>query len=1162
MKRTLAIILTVIMLLSALPLCASAASADLLEYEINDGEVTITGYDSYSYYSYGELIIPSEIEGYPVTSIGDSAFWESDFYYISIPDGVTSIGWGAFSFSDIEELYIPASVTNIEFTITRGCLNLYSVVVDKNNPVYDSRENCNAIVETASNTIMLGCYSTTFPASITTIGNSAYSFGNTLDEITIPGSIKKIEDYAFEFSNSLKKVIVEEGTVSIDPLAFWECCDITTMYLPTSIIKGGFACDADLYDIYYAGTKEQFVKIEDMDVGLGQPTIHCSADGSILKVLNDSSFHEQAQSVICYELDENTGTVIISGFGETNSYVEDTYYSNRPYDTNRNNSPFHNNETINEVVIEEGVTSICKGLFDRCTNLKTITIPGYISIIDEYAFNNCQSLSDVYFGGTEEQWNKIKIDKSNDCLSNATIHFSPYNYEKCGRNVFWELNEETGVLTISGTGKMYDYKSDTSPFYNNDLIKEVKIEDGVRSIGDNAFSGCSSLTSITIPEIVTSIGDYAFNGCSSLLSVKIPDNFTSISEGTFGGCSSLTSITIPDSVISIGEEAFSGCSSLTSVIIPDSVTHISKRTFSGCSNLTFITIPDSVRWIDRYAFENCSSLTSITIPDNLYSIGYHAFENCESLTSITIPDSVTSIEDGAFLYCSNVKEIYVDENNKKYDSRDNCNAIIETKTNTLVKGCQNTIIPYGVSKIADYAFSGCHNLTSITIPDSVSYIGRSAFGGCGITFLTIPDSVNIIEGYAFSCCRNLTSVTISNGLTDFGGFIFQWCEALTSVTILDGVTCIDHYDFYNCSSLTSVTIPDSVTTIKRSAFDRCKSLSDVYFGGTREQWNKIKIDSDGNNYLLNATIHCIDDHVHTLSHIVTPASCVVKGMEYDICTECGEVLNSVTTPEKGHSWGEWVTVTEPTVDAEGLSQRECTECHETETQPIPKLNVAKDEKSGVEIIYSDEFEKGIEVTVSDVFDGQSLQLINANYATCETAIFDISTYKDGEMVQPDGKVTVRIPLPEGFGTQNIFVCYVDSVNGNVTSIPTTVEDGYVIFTAEHFSHYAVVEIVDKAVNSVKINDIELKYKEGTTIKPEITADDGVKYEVKFESSNPKVATVDKDGKITTTGKGETKITCTVTDQYGNVAKDTCKVTVKFSFGQWLIWILLFGFLWY
>ncbi len=183
-------------------------------------------------------------------------------------------------------------------------------------------------------------------------------------------------------------------------------------------------------------------------------------------------------------------------------------------------------------------------------------------------------------------------------------------------------------------------------------------------------------------------------------------------------------------VVEIGERAFKDCSVLTSVTIPNSVTSISRQAFDSSISLTSVTIPESVTSIGNYAFEDCSSLTSITIPNSVTSIGYSAFRGCSSLTSITIPNSVTSIGGTAFEDCSSLASIIVEQGNEKYDSRDKCNAIIETATNTLFAGCKNTTIPESVTTIGNYAFYGCSSLTSITIPESVTSIGDYAFMGC------------------------------------------------------------------------------------------------------------------------------------------------------------------------------------------------------------------------------------------------------------------------------------------------------------------------------------------------------------------------------------------------------------------------------------------------
>ena len=234
------------------------------------------------------------------------------------------------------------------------------------------------------------------------------------------------------------------------------------------------------------------------------------------------------------------------------------------------------------------------------------------------------------------------------------------------------------------------------------------------------------------------------------------------------------------------------------------------------------------------AFASITSLISVSIPNSVTSIGGSAFGGCSGLTSVTIGSGVTSIGGGAFGGCSGLVTITVDSNNSTYDSRNNCNAIIETATNTLVVGCSNTVIPNSVTSIGSSAFFGCSGLTSVTIPDSVTSIGDNAFYGCsGLTSVTIPDSVTSIGAQAFIECGS-TSVTIGNGVTSIGARAFQSCINLTSITSLATTApTITNSTFYGVKTNGTLTVP-----IGSGGYDVWMGTGNYYLG--LYNWTKVE----------------------------------------------------------------------------------------------------------------------------------------------------------------------------------------------------------------------------------------------------------------------------------------------------------------------------------
>jgi len=502
MKQIKTIQFTIAVLLCGMPAIAHDFEVDGIYYNITSDEdltvcVTYQGNSTNSSVYSGDITIPNSVRyneaNYSVTSIGEEAF---------------------FGCQDLRGITIPASMTNIGRYAFWYCWYLNRIQVEEGNPIYDSRDNCNAIIETATNKLVLGCRSTIIPSSVTSIGEEAFFGRVQLTRITIPNSVINIGENAFGYCIDLNSIRVEEG--------------------------------------------------------------------------------------------------------------------NPVYDSRYN----------------------CNAIIETATNKLVL---------------GCRS---------------------------TNIH---------------------------------------------------RTRTAITSIGDGAFYGSSQIKGLFIPSTVTSIGEEAFFGCDQLTSISIPNSVTNIGENAFSGCN-LNSIEVEE-----GNPIYDSRDSCNAII--ETATNI---LITGCQSTI---IPNSVTSIGRSAFSNCHELKSITIPNSVTNIGYGAFYGCDELTSITIPYSVTSIGWLAFKNCLKLTEINVETENSIYDSRENCNAIIETATNTLVVGCQSTVIPNSVTNIGNSAFNGCINLTS----------------------LIIPNSVTTIEEYAFCLCSGLTSITIPNSVISLGEDVFYGCENLSKI---------------------------------------------------------------------------------------------------------------------------------------------------------------------------------------------------------------------------------------------------------------------------------------------------------------------------------------------------------------------------------------------
>lgn len=372
-----------------------------------------------------------------------------------------------------------------------------------------------------------------------------------------------------------------------------------------------------------------------------------------------------------------------------------------------------------------------------------------------------------------------------------------YDFEVAG--LFYSINEGGTTVTLSHNGEGI-YDSD----YTGDIVIPAEVSyDGktytVTAIGEYAFYGCVDVSSVKMPETITKIGDFALYYCYGLSEVEIPGSVTEICQSAISFCRGLTSLTIPNSVTVIGEMAFMNCDNLVSIEIGNSV-----ETISSC------------------AVAHCYKLKSIHIPASVSFIGEDQFERCDCLESIT-----------------------VDADNPIYDSRDNCNAIIETATNTLIGACNKSFIPGTVTTIGSYAFCGCASMTSIEIPNSVTTIREYSFWDCNsLETLNIPSSVTLIETHTFGLLNSLKAITVDadNSVYDSR----RNCNAIIesssnrlivgsqSTTFPDDIVSIGEAAFFGCSGLESVALPSTVTAVESRAFTGCRGITTVDLGTSVE----------------------------------------------------------------------------------------------------------------------------------------------------------------------------------------------------------------------------------------------------------------------------------------------------------------------------------------
>ena len=756
-----------------------------------------------------------------VTIIDNAAFqYCSALTSIIIPDSLTSIGAGAFSYcSALTNITIGNSISYLSNGVFKNCSSLTSITCNAtaapsiNNNTFEGVNTGGALIVPIGSTgynewmkkddYYLGKYnwtileqnqvlckynvtSTDIPTTLRT------SYGqNIFKSMEIDGEEKEVANsYTFDTTGEHTVLFtLTDGVTSIDTGAFQNCSWLTSIIIGnsvTSIDPGAFVNCSGLTNIIISNS------VTSIGSGAFQ---NCSALTSVIIPDSVTSIGDNAFSGCS---------------GLTNVIIPNSV-------TSIGAGAFMGCSGLISVTIGNSVTSISASIFANCTGLTSVTIGNSVTSIGLGAFACCSALTSVTIGNSV-----TSIDGNAFCYCTGltSIICNATTAPTIQSNTFEGIKSGGTLIVLAGStgydvwmGDVYYLGSyNWTILETNQVLCKYNVAD--TSHPTTLFNSSNNFSSMKVDGEEKEVEKYyTFNSTGEhTVLFTLADGTTSIGNNAFSYCTGLTNVIVPDSVTSIGNEAFYGCNSLTSIVIPDSVTNIDNKAFNNCSGLTSVTIGSGVTSIGESAFQGCSGLTSINIPNSVTSIGNYALEWCDGLTNVIIGSGVTSIGSSVFMGCSSLASITVDSNNTVYDSRNNCNAIIETATNTLISGCKNTVILSDITSIGSSAFGNCSGLTSIVIPDSVTNIG----------------------GWAFSNCSGLTSVTIGSSVTSIGECAFQYCSGLTNI-VSNAMTAptIANYTFYNIKIGGTLTVPAGST-----GYDAWMSTGDYYLGSYN--WTKVE----------------------------------------------------------------------------------------------------------------------------------------------------------------------------------------------------------------------------------------------------------------------------------------------------------------------------------
>ena len=780
--------------------------------------------------------------------------FEGDLQEYTTPDGLTyefnaTEGFASVvvgNYSDLKSITIPGSVVingktysvkSVDANAFANCRSLESLVIDEG-------------IESIGRRAFYSCRSLAsvqLPSTLRTIGDQSFYDCDVFKVIDIPEGVTTIGSQTFQSCSNLQKVILPSTITSIGHWAFIDLYALTAvvshMTVPVNVELGDFArngnwnSDEQKYDfinsnaILYVpnGTSDKYKAIEGWttfaDIIEGEPK-EVTIDGLTYSYL-ESNTYAKLISGDYSNLESVTipGSINIDGINYTVKEIS--------------GRAFYQCSNLKSLIISEGVEIVGERAFYNCSNLTSIQFPSSLRTIGEWAFYNTYQAPNIILPEGLETieanafyWTNSKlVDIPSTVKSigerafyhlnnNATVKSrikAPFAIKPnvFARDTYWENDAEVctpmeGMLYVpvgtsglyqslagwmvigdvmegepqEGTGNdgfNYSYTTESKEAIlirgnYNDLPIEFTVP-ATTTIGGAVYSVVSIaaevfsnryFTSVVIPNGVRSIGRYAFGYCQQMTSLSLPESLTRIGEEAFYSCSKLTSLSIPAKVETIGNNAFGFCSSLVSIKVDAANAYYDSR--NNCNALIETAtnkllqgtpstiIPTGVVVIGSHSFSNQKSLTGITIPGSVTTIGYGAFSDCDALTSVYIPSSVTRIESEVFSWCDGITSVKVDPNNTVYDSRNDCNAIIETESNRLIFGCQTTKIPHGIKILGDGAFRGCAKLDSLKLPYGVERLEWGALSYNDLSYVEIPNSVTELNNQIFEGCSNLMKI--------------------------------------------------------------------------------------------------------------------------------------------------------------------------------------------------------------------------------------------------------------------------------------------------------------------------------------------------------------------------------------------------------------------